>query len=247
MPVVTLTSDIGNRDYIVGAVKGRLLRNIPDLQIVDISHGVLPFNHNEGAYFMRSACRHFPDFTWHIALINIYHSKNPGYLVAHSDNMYYVCPNNGLLPMVLDRRPADIIKLDIPASEPGDFFKWLDEIAQMIRRVEKGEPFHTMGEEPEQIVEHSNMKPTYGENWIDGQIIFVDHFENVVVNITRKDFDEIGKGRAFEIGILSNEKIKRLSRHYGDVNDGDKLAFFNSAGFLEIAINQGNAAGLFGL
>ncbi len=247
MAVVTLTSDIGNRDYIIGSVKGRLLRSLSNLQIVDISHEVLPFNLNEGAYFMRNACRHFPDFSWHIALVNVYYDDDPNFLVAFADNRYYICPNNGILPMILDRKPGDLIMLDMPANSAGDFYLWMDRIASLIQKVENGGPFHEMGEEPEEIYEHSNMKPTYGLDWIDGQIIFVDRFENVIVNITRDDFLRIGNGRPFEISIVTNEKITRLSKHYGDAAGGDKLAFFNSAGYLEIAVNKGNAAGLFGL
>ncbi len=84
-------------------------------------------------------------------------------------------------------------------------------------------------------------------DWIEGQIIFIDNFENVVVNIQREDFEEQRKGRSFSIVFKRDETIEKISETYADVAEGEKLAHFNSSGYLEIAINKGNAAGLFGL
>lgn len=84
-------------------------------------------------------------------------------------------------------------------------------------------------------------------NLIEGQIIFIDSFENVIVNITHEQFEEQRKGRSFRIIFKRDEVIDRISDTYADVPEGEKLALFNSAGYLEIAINKGNAAGLFGL
>ena len=86
-----------------------------------------------------------------------------------------------------------------------------------------------------------------GENWIEGQIIFIDHFENVILNITREDFEQQRRGRSFRIVFRRDEVIDKISETYADVQEGEKLALFNAAGYLEIAINKGNAAGLLGL
>jgi S-adenosylmethionine hydrolase len=82
---------------------------------------------------------------------------------------------------------------------------------------------------------------------IEGHIIFIDSFENVITNISRKHFEEARKGRNFSIVFKRDEIIDRISETYADVREGEKLALFNSADYLEIAINKGNAAGLFGL
>ena len=86
-----------------------------------------------------------------------------------------------------------------------------------------------------------------GDNYIEGQIIFIDKFENVIVNITRDEFEAQRRGRSFRIVFKRNEIIDRISESYADVPQGEKLALFNSANYLEVAINKGNAAGLFGL
>lgn len=86
-----------------------------------------------------------------------------------------------------------------------------------------------------------------GNNWMEGQIIYIDNFENVIVNITREDFETHRRGRSFKIVFKRDEVIEKICDSYADVNDGEKLAMFNAAGYLEIAMNKGNAAGLFGL
>ena len=92
------------------------------------------------------------------------------------------------------------------------------------------------------------MRAASGPDWIESQIIFIDNFENVVVNLTKEEFEEVRKDRNFKIVLMrNNEFITRISDHYASVQPGENLAFFNSAGYLEIAMNKGNVAGMFGL
>ncbi len=93
----------------------------------------------------------------------------------------------------------------------------------------------------------NNLQPLTGEDYIEGQIIHIDNFENVVVNITREQFHAQRNGRRFAIFFRRDEMITQISETYADVAEGQKLALFNAAGYLEIAVNKGNAAGLFGL
>ena len=97
------------------------------------------------------------------------------------------------------------------------------------------------------IRERNMMKPLYTDQFIEGQILMIDRFLNVIVNITKEDFEDHRKGRKFKIVLLRDAFIERISNHYGDVTEGEKLAFFNEVGFLEIAVNKGYAAPLFGL
>jgi len=91
------------------------------------------------------------------------------------------------------------------------------------------------------------LRALLGNNWIEGQIIFIDNFENVIINITKEEFEEQRRGRSFKIVFKRDEIIDKISETYADVAESEKLALFNSAGYLEIAVNKGNAAGLFGL
>ena len=124
---------------------------------------------------------------------------------------------------------------------------WTKAIGKAIAAMEYGRAFHQLGIEPDDIRQMATPQPALGTDYIEGHIIFIDRFENVVINIRKMVFDEIGRGRPFSISLTLNEKIETIHQHYGQVREGDKLAFFNQSGYLEIAINKGNAAGLFGL
>ena len=105
MPLVTLTSDIGEQDYLVGAVKGRLLRINPEFQIIDITHKLSPFNYPQAAYVCRNAIKNFPEFTFHIVLVNLFESKPEQLLLAFHKDQYLVCADNGLIGMIWKTNP----------------------------------------------------------------------------------------------------------------------------------------------
>ncbi len=120
-------------------------------------------------------------------------------------------------------------------------------MGKAIREILNGTALQHIGNPDILYMEKNHLRPLLGDVWIEGQIIFIDHFENIVVNITREEFEEQRKGRSFRIVFKRDEIISVISETYADVPEGEKLALFNSAGYLEIAINKGNAAGLFGL
>jgi S-adenosyl-L-methionine hydrolase (adenosine-forming) len=247
MALLTLTSDTGNRDYLVGAVKAQLLQVNPDFQLVDISHQIPPFNYPQAAYVCRSAIQHFPAFSYHLILVNLFEKKPGQLLLAFHNNQYYLCADNGLLSMILEEAPELIIGIPLDGGEEMNTLTLVAYMGRAINQLVNGEPIRNIGNADIQYEEKLPLKPVYQDNWMEGQIIFIDNFENVIVNISRSQFEEHRKGRPFKIVFKRDEVIEHLSQTYADVPEGEKLAFFNSAGYLEIAINKGNAAGLFGL
>jgi len=247
MPLVTLTSDIGQQDYLVGAIKGRLLRINPEFRIIDISHSLSPFNSPQAAYVCRSAIKNFPEFTFHIVLINLFESKPDQLLLAYHNNQYVVCADNGLLEMILEDRPEMVIGIPMDKSAIKNTLYCIDVAAKGITQLVNGEPVQQIGTPDATYIEKNPLRPLHGEGWIEGHIIFIDNFENVVVNITQEQFEQQRRGRRFKIVFKRDEVIDRISGSYADVPQGEKLVLFNSAGYMEIAINKGNAAGLFGL
>ena len=247
MAIVTLTSDFGSKDYLAGAFKGRLLQRLADCRLMDISHEVEPFNFAEAAYIIQNSVFNYPEHSYHLLLVNLFDTTQSLPLLAYHKGHYFGVADNGLLPMVLGSQPEQVIKLNISASQQYNTLAWADAFADAIFKIEDGISFHLIGEEPESVVEKFSLQANYGEDFIHGRIIFIDRFENVVVNITRQDFERIGKGRPFTISFNSRDHIRRINDGYPQVVEGSSLAFFNSAGYLEIAVNKGNAAGLFGL
>lgn len=247
MPLVTITSDIGEQDYLVGAVKGRLLRINPAFDIIDITHRLSPFNYPQAAYVCRNAIKNFPEFTYHIVLVNLFESRPEQLLFAFHKDQYLICADNGLIGMILEDRPEIVIGVPLEKTAIKNTLYCVDVAARAISQLNNGEPVSKIGIPDTDYVEKNPLRPTQGENWIEGQIIFIDNFENVIVNITQEQFEQQRRGRKFKIVFKRDEVIERISGSYADVPQGEKLVLFNSAGYMEIAINKGNAAGLFGL
>ncbi|WP_165813878.1 SAM hydrolase/SAM-dependent halogenase family protein [Terrimonas sp.] len=247
MPLITFTSDIGQKDYLVGAIKGQLMQEVRDCTIVDISHELTPFNYPQAAYVCRNAIKNFPDFSFHIVHVNLFENKNEQLLLAFYNGQYILCADNGLLTMIAEGKPELVIGLRMEKNVAKNALYITRVFAKAVQHIVDGGSLQTIGNADIEIVEKNPLMPLLGENWIEGQIIFIDHFENVVVNITREAFERQRNGRNFSIAFKRDEVIDKISETYADVEEGDKLALFNSAGYLEIAINKGNAAGLLGL
>lgn len=247
MPLLTLTSDIGHQDYLVAAVKAQLLQIDPAFTIIDISHNIAPFNYPQTAYICRSAFKNFPDFTYHIILVNLFEKKPEQLLLAFHNNQYFLCADNGLLNMILEEKPEMIMGIPLEKTAIKNTTYCAGMMGKVVDQLAKGESIRDIGTPDINYTEKNHLRPLLDNNWIEGQIIFIDNFENVIVNITREQFEQQRKGRSFRIVFKRDEVIDRISESYADVQAGEKLALFNSAGYLEIAINKGNAAGLFGL
>ncbi|MBS1512637.1 MAG: SAM-dependent chlorinase/fluorinase [Bacteroidetes bacterium] len=247
MPLLTLTSDIGQQDFLVGAVKGQLLQANSQFSIVDITHQLSPFNYPQASYVCRNAIKNFPEGTFHLVLVNLFDERPEHLLIAEHHGQYIACADNGLLTMILEEIPQKVVALQLEKTAQKNTLYCTTVFGAAINAITAGKTLEEVGDASVSIHVKNPLKPLLGNNWIEGQIIFIDNFENVIVNITREDFEEQRKGRSFKIVFKRDEVIDRISETYADVNEGEKLALFNSAGYLEIAINKGNAAGLFGL
>ena len=247
MPLLTLTSDIGQQDFLVGAVKGQLLQANATLTIVDITHQLSPFNYPQAAYVCRNAIRNFPEGSFHLVLVNLFDEKPEHMLLAQHNGQFIGCADNGLLTMLLEEAPQKIVALALDKSAQKNTIYCTSVFAKAFNELMNGKRLEDCGDPNVSIRVKNPLRAMLGNNWIEGQIIFIDNFENVIVNITKEEFEEQRKGRSFKVVFKRDEVIDKISETYADVAEGEKLALFNSAGYLEIAINKGNAAGLFGL
>ncbi|TAL42324.1 MAG: hypothetical protein EPN92_11665, partial [Chitinophagaceae bacterium] len=229
------------------AVKAQLLNINPAFSLIDISHNIPPFNYPQAAYICRSAIKNFPEFSFHIILVNLFEKKPEQLLLAFHKNQYLLCADNGLLTMILEEKPELVIGIPLDKTAIKNTLYCTEMMGKVVNLLANGESIKNIGIADVNYVEKKPLRPTLGGDWIEGQIIFIDNFENVVVNITHEQFEEQRKGRSFRIVFKRDEMIEHISESYADVSEGEKLALFNSAGYLEIAINKGNAAGLFGL
>lgn len=246
MAIITLTSDFGTKDFVAGAVKGCLASKQPLSIIHDISHEVSATNYTEAFYIISSSVFHFPKNSYHLLLVNLFNSVDALPLFAYHQGHYFGVADNGLLPMVLNGLPEHVIQLPIASNKKYDVLEWVKTFAKAIDAIESGQSLHKLGIEPDSIERQTHLQPFIDDKVLEGRIIFIDKFGNVVTNITRPIFEQAAKGRKFKIDFQRHKTIQQISPGYAHQAAGDSLAFFNSAGYLEIAVNKGNAATLFG-
>ena len=247
MPLLTLTSDIGQQDFLIGAVKGQLLQTNPAFSLIDITHNLSPFNYPQTAYVCRNAIKNFPPGTFHLILVNLFDVKPEHLLMAEHNGHFIGCADNGLLTMILEEVPQKTVALALDKNQQKNTLYCASVFARAFKELQNGENIETIGDAGVSIHVKNPLRPMLGNDYIEGQIIFIDNFENVIVNIHKDEFEEQRKGRSFKIVFKRDEVIDKISETYADVPEGEKLALFNAAGYLEIAINKGNAAGLLGL
>jgi S-adenosylmethionine hydrolase len=231
----------------VGAVKGEILKVNEGFQLVDLTHEIAPFNYMQAAYQCKTIFRNFPKESFHLILVNLYDAKLAHLLLVKHQEQYIGLPDNGLITTVLDRIPDEYVKLPITSRSALNIGSMIQTWIEAFAQISSGRRLNQVGEPLEQLVQRTLMKAYISPQYIEGQVLMIDRFNNILVNITIHEFEEARKGRKFKIVLLRDTFIEEISNMYSDVPEGEKLARFNEAGYLEIAINKGFAAPLFGL
>ncbi len=242
---ITLLSDFGLQDASVAIARGVLMQHT-DATIVDISHDIKPFHTGQAAYLLSAAYSRFPVGTIHIILFDLFSQTLPQLVLCEHNGHYFLTPDNGILPLAL--KTATIAAWQCcEFTNDQTFATWLSEAGKAASQLQTRQPAE-LGLPPVQlklIADKSMPHPDAGTIYCE--VIHIDHYENVVINITRRQFFDWSGGRHFRLRFKDMEEINEVSDNYHDVREGFKLCRFNSNGYLEICINRGKAASLFGL
>ena len=252
MPLITLTTDFGTKDHFVGAIKGAIFNELDNVNVVDISHEVSPFNITETAYIVKNAYQNFPKGSIHIVGVDSEFSIENKHIALQLDDHYFICPDNGVISMIASEiKPEKMVEITIHNAIISSF-NVLDVFVKVAGHIARGGTLEVIGKEIENYKQLTEVHPSINEEktQIVGSVIYIDNYGNVISNISKKLFNDIGKGRAFEV-IARNYSFNSIFRQYNDVvdfeianekrqDDGKKLAIFNSADFLEIAIYRSN-------
>lgn len=248
MRLVTLTTDLGLRDHYVASLKGQLLSQNPNIQIVDISHNVEPFNIAQASYYINNIIKDFPEGTIHfigvdsIPVININSPKLNTYpIIMKLKGHYFVGLDNGFFSLLPDFHEAEnIVQIHDFSSKLALRYPMKYIYIPAISSILSGKDILEVGEKIPTVRRAFTTQAITEENLIKGAVIHVDHYGNVIVNITESLFKKIGKGEAFTIYFRQSKYfIERIVDNYNEVPIGEKLALFNNNGYLEIAINKG--------
>ncbi|WPR72992.1 SAM-dependent chlorinase/fluorinase [Flavobacterium sp. NG2] len=251
MSIITLTTDYGLKDHFVGALKGKILSEYPEATIIDISHDIDPFNTVEASYVINAAYSSFPKGTVHLIGVDLELNKENQHIAMQWNDHYFIAADNGILSMLSQKIvPQKIVSINVHDRFPNDATD-LDVFVKVACHIARGGLLNVIGKEINSIKEVTELKATVSEdnNSLRGHIVYIDHFGNVVSNITKKQFIEVAKGRPYEI-VMKTKNIKTILPRYSSIAisekypikyyEGEKLAIFNEAGFLEIAIFRSN-------
>ena len=254
MAIITLTTDFGMKAHFVGAVKGALLSEIKDANIVDISHNISPFNVMEAAYVIQNAFSSFPIGSIHVIGVDSELNPENSHIAMVLNGHYFVCANNGILSMICnDITPDQIVEVNIHDKIVGNF-PVLDIFVKVAAHIARGGTLEVIGKPIDEVKPIKNITPFVGSdnNQLIGNVIFIDRYDNVITNIKKPFFETIQKGRRFVISAR-NHKFKTIHKHYSDIVDfripidkrndeGRGLVVFNSSDYLEIAMYKSNKA-----
>lgn len=242
MQIVTLTTDFGLNDYYVAILKGAMLQRSSDLQIIDISHHVKPYDIVQGAFLLKNTYGSFPPGTIHIITVNN-SPEGMSFIAFQHEGHYFIGPDNGIFSLIFNELPAAFRLYYDPESS----FPMKEMLADTVAHIAEGKPVFEAGMPAGETERRIALQPVISPSQIRGSVIYIDHYENVVVNVAQDLFEKVRNGRKFAVFFKRHDSITHLSRHYTDVAVGETLCRFNSAGFLEIAISMGKAGSLLGL
>jgi S-adenosylmethionine hydrolase len=245
MAIITLTTDFGLKDHYVSAIKGAILSRLPEVTIVDISHQIEKYNLQDAAFVIRESYPNFPAQTVHIIGINTELSASGGYVVIEHNGHFFIGADNGIFSLLFDELPQTIREIEI-GKEQKLSFPTRDVFAKAACFLAEGNGIENIGKPKENLVQRIPFRATSMGDNIRGSFVYIDSYGNVTSNIDRKLFDQIGKGRPFVIELARNS-IRRISKEYSDVPEGEVLALFNSSDLLEIAMRLGKAGGMLNL
>jgi len=251
--IVTLLTDFGWSDPFVGIMKGVILGINPDAVLVDLCHGVAPYELAEAAFLLVTSYRYFPKGTIHVAVVDpgVGGPRRP--ILATYEGYHFVGPDNGLFAPLAEKGGALRVRA-ITAEQyflqpVSATFHGRDVFAPVAGHLSLGVEPAAFGELTEAYVRLSLPRPSpCGRSSMRGQVLRVERYGNLVTNLERNDLDAlVGEEPATRLVVDAGGRELRLVTYYAQVPAGSPGATIGSAGFLEIFVNQGNASQLLGL
>jgi hypothetical protein len=246
---VTLTTDFGSRDPYAAEMKAVILGICPDVTVVDISHEIEKFNVRMGAYILATASPYFSKGTIHVAVVDPGVGTERRAIVIQTRQSLYVGPDNGVLALAAKNQKAEhvyeITNREFMLPRISSTFHGRDVFAPVAAHLAKGMPPAKFGREIFKIVTPDFAKVVRKRNvWI-GEVMYVDGFGNIITNLGEKEIESMNIKDAVNVK-LKNVKLKlKLCKTYAEAGHRKPLAIIGSHNFLEISINQGNAAETF--
>lgn len=244
--IITLTTDYGTDDHLVGALKGVILKINPDVTIVDITHRVAPFDLLDGALAIGSAYSYFPPKTIHVVVVDPGVGTERRPILVSGQNQYFIAPDNGVLSVVYEKEQNFVVRhanAEHYYLQPlSNTFHGRDIFAPVAAWLSKGWQSASMGEEIQDYKRFALPKPKSADGVVKGVVLRVDTFGNLITNFQPSDLPgDSQNGGSIKLQVGAHE-ITRLVQTFATGNAGEPIAYIGSAGYLEIGINKANAS-----
>jgi S-adenosyl-L-methionine hydrolase (adenosine-forming) len=247
MAVITFTSDFGEEDHYVAAVKSAIRAINSGLQIHDITHRITPFDIAHAAYVLQHIYPVYPESTVHLIAIDPVQKASSTLVAVKLNNHFFVSHDSGIFSLLSANKPAAAVELLNPSNSS---FPARDVMAKACAQLASGTDIQQLGRYRDQINIAIGRQLKITKKEIAGNVVRVDHYGNLITNIHRTNVEQImnllGEKASFTVRV-GREFVPRVHSNYSDVEDGEIFVLFNTYGYLEIGINKGAADKLLGL
>ena len=241
-PIITLTTDFGEKDGYVGTMRGVILRICPEAILTDLSHDIPPQDIRTAAFVLYQAFSYYPAHAIHCIVVDPGVGSKRRAIAVRTNHGIFVSPDNGVLALVLaasDINGHGAVTLTNPEYQlpkVSATFHGRDIFAPAAAHLANGVPLHEFGPSAINLVRLDFDLTPKNDVY---QVIHIDRFGNLILNITLDDIDD----PQFVTFTIGNRTIMSLSHSFADVAAGHLLAYIGSMrDHIEIAIRNGNAA-----
>jgi S-adenosylmethionine hydrolase len=244
-PIITLTTDFGANDHLVGAMKGVILNINPAARIVDINHNVVPYDILDGALSLGNAYKYFPSRTIHVIIVDPGVGTDRRPLLVSGEKQFFVAPDNGVLSVIYEREPCTVRHITAahyflnPVSAT---FHGRDIFAPTAAWLSKTLATEAFGEVITDFVRFTMPKAKSNGQAVKGVVLRVDAFGNLMTNLTAEDLPtDTLEGGPIKLTV-NGKPVLKFAQTFAGGGPGEPIAVLGSAGYVEIAVNRGNAA-----
>lgn len=242
MAIVTFTTDFGADNSDLAILKGALLKEVPGVQIVDITHSVRKFDIVEAAYHLKKALPHFPSGTVHVVGVRSAATADAPHRAVTIRKNHVIAADTGVFSLI--GQAERIVDLAATANDAAATFPELTGFVPAAIHLAKGGAITHLGKEVESIQEAKAKEPRLVDNSIIGEVIYIDGYGNAITNISASLMADAAGDKLITIRLRSTRmEIKRIHKTYADVPVGERVAVFNHLGLLEIAMNNHQVPG----
>ncbi|MGQ9706657.1 MAG: SAM hydrolase/SAM-dependent halogenase family protein [bacterium] len=247
--IITITNDFGHNAPYLAEMKGVILSGAPEAKIIDITSNISQGDILGASFVLERIMPYYPSGTIHLVVVDPTVGSDRKPLAINVGYQIIVCPDNGLatLPVIAYGlyRAYHITNIEPPLKVVSPTFHGRDIFAPACVHLARGGSIKDLGEKVDEIVILNISKPIVKDNSIEGEIIYIDSFGNLISNIKEKDLVNVNK--VYYYIEIVGEKIDGIKKYYAEVDIGKPVALIGSSGYLEIAIRDGNAKKIFNL